>query len=187
MLRKTSDLQCGKGLKALALLRLGKENDALALLDSLANEKPCDDATLQAMTLCYRELQQCKRLLFLFIGVSNNCLCFVLVDKICQLYKTAVELDPTNEELHTHLFMSYVRVFDFKAQQQSAMALYKMKPKNPYYCWAVMSIILQATRGEGKDDPKKKVLLLSLAERMMDKLIADNKLEAEQEVSACGC
>lgn len=93
-----------------------------------------------------------------------------------------MELDPTNEELHTHLFMSYVRVFDFKSQQQSAMTLYKLKPKNPYYCWAVMSIVLQATRGEGKSDPKKRVLLLSLAERMMDKLIGDNKLEAEQEV-----
>lgn len=93
-----------------------------------------------------------------------------------------MELDPVNEELHTHLFMSYVRVFDFKSQQQSAMTLYKLKPKNPYYCWAVMSIVLQATRGEGANDSKKRLLLLSLAERMMDKLISDNKLEAEQEV-----
>lgn len=104
------------------------------------------------------------------------------MEKISKLYKIAVELDPSNEELHTHLFMSYVRVFDFKSQQQSAMTLYKLKPKNPYYCWAVMSIVLQATRGEGKHDPKKRILLLSLAERMMDKLIGDNKLEAEQEV-----
>lgn len=104
------------------------------------------------------------------------------VDKICKLYETAVKLDPTNEELHTHLFMSYVHVFDFKSQQKSAMTLYKLKPKNPYYCWAVMSIILQATRGDGRADPKKRALLLSLAERMMDKLITDNKLEAEQEV-----
>lgn len=104
------------------------------------------------------------------------------MEKICKLYEAAVKLDPTNEELHTHLFMSYVHVFDFKSQQQSAMALYKLKPKNPYYCWAVMSIILQATRGEGHTDPKKRALLLSLAERMMDKLISDNKLEAEQEV-----
>lgn len=104
------------------------------------------------------------------------------MEKICRLYETAVKLDPTNEELHTHLFMSYVRVFDFKSQQQSAFTLYKLKPKNPYYCWAVMSVVLQATRGEGKSDPKKRVLLLSLAERMMDKLIGEGKLEAEQEV-----
>lgn len=45
-----------------------------------------------------------------------------------------------------------------------------------------MSIILQATRGDGKSDPNKRKLLLSLAERMMEKLILDGKLDAEQEV-----
>lgn len=104
------------------------------------------------------------------------------MDKICELYKAAVEVDPTNEELHTHLFMSYVRIADFKLQQQSAMTLYKFKPKNPYYCWAVMSIVLQATRGPGTDDAKKRDLLLSLAERMINKMINDNKVEAEHEV-----
>ncbi|CAG9812383.1 unnamed protein product [Phaedon cochleariae] len=102
--------------------------------------------------------------------------------KICRHYETAVRIDPTNEELHTHLFMSYVRISDFKLQQQSAMALYKLKPKNPYYCWAVMSIILQATRGEGCRDPLKRKLLLSLAERMFDKLLTENKIDAEQKV-----
>lgn len=106
------------------------------------------------------------------------------MDKIPLLYKTAVEQDPKNEELHTHLFMSYVRVFDFKAQHQSAMALYKLKPKNPYYCWAVMSLILQGTRGEeGKNDPTKPPFLFIWAERLMDVLIRKNRLEAEQEAS----
>ncbi|CAG9812382.1 unnamed protein product [Phaedon cochleariae] len=104
------------------------------------------------------------------------------IKKICRHYETAVRIDPTNEELHTHLFMSYVRISDFKLQQQSAMALYKLKPKNPYYCWAVMSIILQATRGEGCRDPLKRKLLLSLAERMFDKLLTENKIDAEQKV-----
>lgn len=76
------------------------------------------------------------------------------------MYEIAVKKDPANEELHTQLFMSYVKVHDFKAQQQCAMVLYKQKPKNPYYCWVVMSIVLQATRGEGnrllksKETPK---------------------------------
>lgn len=39
--------------------------------------------------------------------------------------------------------MSYVRIADHRAQQRAAMALYKLAPKNPYYFWAVMSIILQ--------------------------------------------
>lgn len=77
--------------------------------------------------------------------------------------------------------MAYVRVSDFKSQQQAAMTLYKLKARNPYYCWAVMSIILQATRGPDSTNPQKRNLLLSLAERMINKFITDNKMEAEQE------
>ncbi|KAJ8975262.1 hypothetical protein NQ317_008828 [Molorchus minor] len=162
VLRKTSNLLCAKALKALTLHRMGKENESRELLETLTKEQPTDDATLQAMMLCYREMQD--------------------LEKICKLYENAVKLDPTNEELHTHLFMSYVRISDFKSQQQSAMTLYKAKPKNPYYCWAIMSIILQATRGEGAKDPTKRKLLLCLAERMFYKLITENKVDAEQEV-----
>lgn len=59
------------------------------------------------------------------------------------MYTDAVKQVPTNEEVLSHLFMSYVRINDFKSQQMVAMQLYKVKPKNPYYFWAVMSIILQ--------------------------------------------
>lgn len=59
------------------------------------------------------------------------------------LYENAVKSEPANEELHSHLFMSYVRVGDYRSQQRAAMALYKFAPKNPYYFWAVMSIVLQ--------------------------------------------
>lgn len=106
----------------------------------------------------------------------------ILVDKVCNLYKAAVEADPSNEELHTHLFMSYVRTSNFQMQQQAAMTLFKLKPKNPYYFWAVMSIVLQATRGQGANDPTKRKVLLALAERMVEKLITENRIEAEQEV-----
>ncbi|XP_044739206.1 phagocyte signaling-impaired protein [Chrysoperla carnea] len=161
VLRKTANLQCARALKALALLRLGKESECTAILDVLAAEKPSDDPTLQAMTICYRELNQYSR--------------------VCDLYETAVRQDPTNEELHTHLFMSYVRVLDYKQQQQAAMTLYKLKPKNPYYFWAIMSVVLQATRNPS-NDKKKADLLLSLAERMVDKLLNENRIEAEQEL-----
>lgn len=59
VLRKTANLQCARALKALALLRLGKESECTTILDVLAAEKPSDDPTLQAMTICYRELNQC--------------------------------------------------------------------------------------------------------------------------------
>lgn len=60
--------------------------------------------------------------------------------------------------------MSYVRLGDFKKQQQTALALYKLKPKNPYYFWAVMSVVMQAIQAE---DALAKNIILPLAERMV--------------------
>jgi N-terminal acetyltransferase B complex non-catalytic subunit len=75
--------------------------------------------------------------------------------------------------------MSYVRVADYKKQQQTALALYKLKPKNPYYFWAVMSVVMQAHK---TDDKLAKSVVLPLAERMVKKFVSDGKIEAEQEV-----
>lgn len=80
------------------------------------------------------------------------------------MYEAAAKADPNNEELLTHLFMSYVRLGDYKKQQQTALALYKLKPKNPYYFWAVMSIVMQAIHA---DEKLAKGVVLPLAERMV--------------------
>lgn len=106
---------------------------------------------------------------------------FILVGKICVIYQNAVEKDGNSEELLTQLFMSYARVNEFGSQQRVAMQLFKLKQKNPYYCWAVMSCLLKAIRGMDKNDAAKRKLSLELAQRMMQKLINDNKLDAEQE------
>lgn len=60
VLKKSPTLPSARALKALALLRLGKNDEAHTVLDNLASEKPHDDTTLQAMTICYRECQQRK-------------------------------------------------------------------------------------------------------------------------------
>lgn len=98
------------------------------------------------------------------------------------MYEEAVKLDPTNEEIVSHLFMSYVQVNNFKGQQTVGMQLYKLNPKSPYYFWAIMSIVLQAKRGPDAADEGKRKLLFTLAQRMLDKFIADKKMDAEQEV-----
>lgn len=104
------------------------------------------------------------------------------MDKICDLYANAARVTPGNEELLSHLFMAHVRVNNYAAQQTVALQLYKLNPKNPYYFWAVMSIVLKALYGDDSRDPIKTRVLLSLAQRMVDKHIAENKLDAEQEV-----
>ncbi|XP_076755634.1 phagocyte signaling impaired isoform X1 [Xylocopa sonorina] len=128
-------------------------------MDKVRSEIPCEDCTLQVMSICYRERHQ--------------------PDKISEVYEAAAKVDPNNEELLTHLFMSYVRLGDYKKQQQTALALYKLKPKNPYYFWAVMSIVMQAIHS---DEKLAKGVTLPLAERMVLKLIKEGKMEAEQEV-----
>lgn len=103
------------------------------------------------------------------------------MEKICHLYAAAAKKNPGSEDILSHLFMAHVRVGDFQGQQTVAMQLYKLKPKNPYYFWATMSVVLKALRGPESKDPVKSKLMMSLAQRMIDKQIAENKLDAEQE------
>lgn len=65
------------------------------------------------------------------------------MDKIVEIYNYAVKQSPNNEELLAHLFISHVRLEDFKSQQSVALQMYKAQPKNAYYFWAVMSVVLQ--------------------------------------------
>ncbi|KAG5344691.1 NAA25 acetyltransferase, partial [Acromyrmex charruanus] len=159
VLKKHPTNQCARVLKALALLRMGKENECQVIMDKVRSEVPCEDSTLQAMSICYREIHQ--------------------PDKVSELYEAAAKADPNNEELLTHLFMSYVRLGDYKKQQQTALNLYKLTHKNPYYFWAVMSIVMQAIHADQK---LAKGVILPLAERMVLKLVREGKIEAEQEV-----
>ncbi|XP_063231904.1 LOW QUALITY PROTEIN: N-alpha-acetyltransferase 25, NatB auxiliary subunit [Bacillus rossius redtenbacheri] len=159
VLKKQPQSQCAKVLKALALLRLGKEDECAALLESVRAESPVNEATLQAMTICYKEMHK--------------------PDKICSVYEAAVKQEPCSEELLTHLFMAYVRVGDYKRQQQAALAVYKLCPKNPYYFWAVMSVVMQAHEADAR---LARTVVLPLAERMVRRFADDGKMEAEQEV-----
>lgn len=179
MLKKTANLKTAIALKALALIRLGREKESVPLIENLEKSEPDDDATLQVMTYCFRELDQCE---WYLVTMFRANLCAILVNKICSVYHNAAKKQPGNDEILSQLFMAHVRVNDYKSQQIVALQLYKAKPKNPYYFWAVMSIVLQALRGpEAKDKVKSKNLLL-LAQRMVDKIIDGKKIEAEQEV-----
>lgn len=62
---------------------------------------------------------------------------------IADAYEKALKKDPQNEELMSHLFMAYLRAGEYKKQQQVAINLYRLRPKNPYYFWSVMSVYMQ--------------------------------------------
>lgn len=67
VLKKNPTIQCARALKALALIRMGREDQAQDLIESVAIEKPCDDPTLYVMTFCYKEQEQCKFLLLILL------------------------------------------------------------------------------------------------------------------------
>ncbi|XP_050434453.1 N-alpha-acetyltransferase 25, NatB auxiliary subunit [Adelges cooleyi] len=159
LLKKVPTQNCSKALKCLTLVRLGRNQEAETLLEDVRGFKPSDESTLLALTACYRELKQPQL--------------------VCEVYEDALLQDPVNEELLSSLFMSYVRICDYKKQQQTALALHKVKPNNPYYFWAIMSIVMQAYQA---NDEISKRITLPLAERMVQKHINDNKVNAEQEI-----
>ena len=47
-------------LKALALLRLGRHDAGVTLLEEVHDQHPTDDNTLQAMGICYRETNRSR-------------------------------------------------------------------------------------------------------------------------------
>ncbi|PVD31460.1 hypothetical protein C0Q70_06872 [Pomacea canaliculata] len=156
VLKKQKDFQCAKVLKALALLRLGRQDESSVLLQEVHEQHPVDEPTLQAMSICYREVHK--------------------LEAIADMYENAYKARPDNEEVLSALFMAHVRLGNYKKQHQTAMALHKLRPqKNPYYFWAVMSNVMQAH----SDSKLAKTMYLPLAERMTKKYIEEGKIDAE--------
>ncbi|XP_008421521.1 N-alpha-acetyltransferase 25, NatB auxiliary subunit isoform X1 [Poecilia reticulata] len=160
LLKKHKDLHCAKVLKAIGLQRTGKQDEAFSLAQEVTTLEPTDDNSLQALTILYREMHR--------------------PELVTKLYEAAVKKVPLSEEYHSHLFMAYARVGEYKKMQQAGMALYKIVPKNPYYFWSVMSLVMQAI--SAKDEKLAQTMFLPLAERMVEKMVKEEKIEAEAEV-----
>lgn len=60
LLKKQPNFSCAKVLKALALIRMGKPDEARMILQPVTLEVPTDDGTIQALSICYRELDDGK-------------------------------------------------------------------------------------------------------------------------------
>ncbi|BFZ19068.1 hypothetical protein BsWGS_22107 [Bradybaena similaris] len=157
VLKKQKDLTCAKVLKALALIRMGQMSKGSALLAQIHQTEPTDEQTLSAMSICYKETQQ--------------------YDQIASLYEAAAKHQPSNEDILSCLFMAHVRLGNYQQQQRTAMMLHKIRPnKNPYYFWAVMSIVMQAHA----DKRLGRTMYLPLAEKMTQKYLQDKEFEAEE-------
>lgn len=81
-MKKHPGNQCARVLKALALLRLGKEDECQTIIEQVREEnKPLEESTLQAMSICYRETQQRKLMI-----VQNNLGSFFLFKSLYYYY-----------------------------------------------------------------------------------------------------
>lgn len=155
-----------KALKALALIRLGKRLQAFEILNEIDPQNDLDEVTLQTMTSCYKES--------------------VDISKIVVLYEAAAARKPNDPEILAHLFMAYVRVFNFKRQKEIAMQMYKSFPKKKrlYSFWAIVSLVMQSQeiQTESQIPGVDKKVCLSLAEKMCEKMIDDERSHEEIEL-----
>ncbi|KAI9363378.1 N-acetyltransferase B complex non catalytic subunit-domain-containing protein [Zopfochytrium polystomum] len=145
-------------LKAYCMDRLGSENEAIALCQTVADAKPADDFTLQLLGNVYKA--------------------HFMHDRVVALYEPVVASQPKNEELANHLFMALVRTRNFKSTQTLAAKMQKLFKTPKYYFWTVTSLYLQAVAAA----PEQRKLLLSLAERMMDKAKDEKKITSFEEL-----
>jgi len=164
--KNVKDLTVFKALKALALIRMQKILQALDILNDIDLNADLDEVTLQTMTSCCKE--------------SVN------VSKIVDIYEAALKRKPNDLDIMSHLFMAYVRVFNFKRQKEVAMQMYKNFPikKRLYSFWAIMSLFMQSrasAESGGPETPESKVCL-SLAEKMCEKMIEDERTPEEIEL-----
>lgn len=149
-----------RALKSLAYIRMSKRRQAFEILNNIDVNDSLDEVTLQTMTSCYKES--------------------VDVRKIVELYEAAFERKPNDPEIMAHLFMAYVRVFNFKRQKEIALLMYKNLPtkRRLYSFWAIVSLVMQSQELKKscltQENPDRQVCL-SLAEKMCEKIIDEER------------
>ncbi|KAI6653807.1 hypothetical protein LOD99_3310 [Oopsacas minuta] len=147
IVKKHGQTPSAMAMKALALNRMNKRELCLDILDKMKDDIPTDPYTLQSMAFCYKDTRK--------------------FEEIALMYAAALKKQPKNEELMTRLFMAHVSNDEYQKQKQIALELHKLFPNNnPYYFWAVMSIVMQI---HASHDEQTKSVLIPLAERMAER------------------
>ncbi|KAI0721082.1 N-acetyltransferase B complex non catalytic subunit-domain-containing protein [Cerioporus squamosus] len=145
VLKKQPNNLLVKALKALALVRSQKVEEALVLCDEVLAAKPADESTLAAMMHVLR-------------GLGRH------MDMVT-MYDDAYKQQPANEELGTQTFFANVRIGNWKAAQQIATKMHKQFQDEHYLYWNIMSALLQA---KDPNTPETlRTVLLKLAQRLV--------------------
>ncbi|CEM11610.1 unnamed protein product [Vitrella brassicaformis CCMP3155] len=142
-LQKQPHNTTAKALKALALQRLGKADEALPLLDEIKLQKPKDPELIRVANCVYHAVRKEQD-----------------AQEMCEV---AYQQDPDNEELAVAYFYCLLRTRDYAKQQQVAMKMSKKFSKPKYLRWSLMAILMSS----GLDGAGSRTL--DLAEMMLAK------------------
>jgi len=149
-LKKYPGNQLLSALKAYALQRTGKSDEALATLQSIADKGPESERVLHTMTFTYRAAGK--------------------PEAIAPVYAIAAEKNPKDLEILKGLFGAYAKELNLLKQQQIALKIAKLAPQeaDKYSWWAIVSLALQARAAVLATPPGANAeQLMKLAETMI--------------------
>lgn len=145
LLKKYPTNILAKALKALALVRLQKVEESLALCDEILAAKPLDEPTMSAM-------------MHVLKGLGRNA-------DLVAMCEEAYKSQPQNEEYGAQAFFANIRNGNWKSAQQISSKMHKQFQEDRYLYWSVISAILQA------NDPSTpagmRTVLYKLAHRLV--------------------
>ena len=147
-----------RALRAFALQRSGRSEEALSILQSIVDQVPESERVLHTMTFTYRAA-----------GKSTD---------IAPAFAAAAEKHPTDMDILIGLFGAYAKDLNFVKQQQVALKLAKLHPQesDKFNWWAVASLALQARAALLATPPDAKApQLMKLAETMAQRQISRSK------------
>ncbi|KAI6005647.1 N-acetyltransferase B complex non catalytic subunit-domain-containing protein [Pisolithus albus] len=148
LLKKYPSSLLAKALKALALVRLQKVEESLALCDEILSVKPLDEPTMSAM-------------MHVLKGLGRN------VDLVT-MCEEAYKLQPQNEEYGAQAFFANIRNGNWKSAQQISSKMHKQFQEDRYLYWSVISAILQA------NDPLTPANMRTVLYRLAHRLVASS-------------
>ncbi|KAI0306474.1 actin cytoskeleton organization protein [Multifurca ochricompacta] len=134
-----------KALKALALTRAQKFEEAIALCEEVLATKPTDDGAINALMHALRHLGRFADLV--------------------KLFEDAFKQQPDNDELGRQAFFANVRAGNWKAAQLLANKLNKQFHNDRYIFWGIMCTVLQAN--DPMTTAEMREILLKLAHRLI--------------------
>lgn len=147
-----------QALRAYALERLGKTDEALEVAREVKAQNPTDEALLSTLALTFK--------------LTGN------MEEMTEMYEKALEQDPQNESRARDVYYCYARTREYKKQQQLAQKLYKAFNKPQYVYWAVTAMVQQYEHSPSAMGST----MLQLGERMLEKVLRE--VEPDRQPSA---